>query len=53
MFQFIYEWWVEECPFLADYGTFPYVFLTIISIIAFIRIFIVYPLYALGSRKKI
>lgn len=52
MFQFIYEWWVESCPFLSEYGSFPYIVLTIISIIAFIRFVIIYPLYALGNRKR-
>lgn len=53
MLQIIYDFWVQECPFLAPYGDWTYMVATIMTIYAFLRICLVYPLYALGFRKRL
>ena len=51
--EFIYNFWVEMCPFFQGYE-FIYVFLVILSILAMIEMFIVVPFYLLfGGNNKI
>lgn len=53
MFQFIYDFWVQECPFFADYGTWTYITLTAITILGFLRVILIFPLYALGFKRRL
>lgn len=54
MIDTIYQWWLDNASQLCgDYGDIVAIIFTIITIVGMFRIILIYPLYILGSRKKI
>lgn len=49
----VYNFWVDNFPFLATYGDLIPIVLSIITILFFIRLIIVVPIYLIGGKKSV
>lgn len=49
----VYNFWVDNFPFLLTYGTLIPTILSIITIFFFIRLIIVVPIYLIGGKKNV
>lgn len=49
----VYNFWVDNFPFLLQYGTIIPGILSIITILFFIRLIVTIPIYMIGGRKNV
>lgn len=49
----IYDFWVNNFPFLSTYGDLIPIALSVLTIIAMIRVIIFLPIYLIGGRKHV
>lgn len=52
MFQTIHNFWVQEMPFFQN-NQFIYIFLDIVSILTFLRLALIGPIYLFGGRNRL